>query len=284
MSEPAFICNSCNKIFKTKTGLTYHVSQKVCQKPDKTCSNCGKIFYSKRNLEYHTSQHVCTNRQTSFKPKIVLKSKYSEITKEELIIKLAESETKYQTLKDNPQHIDIVNNNNNIIVFPKEFGKEDMTYIQQKLGDVVGPLIKSHMFRSIPCLFNKIHNNQIMPEYHNVFSSSERSKYAMVSDGNVFKHQPKKNVIDQIIESKRMILKEYVDANGDQLGEKVLQKYERYTDLLDEDVEFRKNIELEIGGLLLDLKAVIANDEKTRKLLDKVNEGDLDYVEFDGLS
>ena len=100
----------------------------------------------------------------------------------------------------------------------------------------------------------------------------------MISDGKVFKHQPK-NVIDQIIESKRLILREYVDTNGDQLGEKVLQKYERYTDLLDEDVEFRKNLELEIGGMLLDMKAIIANDEKTRQLLDKVNDGDLDYVE-----
>jgi hypothetical protein len=38
--------------------------------------------------------------------------------------------------------------------------------------------------------------------------------------------------------------------------------------------EIRKTLELEIGGLLLDMKSVIAIDEKTRKLLDKVSEGD----------
>jgi len=206
------------------------------------------------------------------------KNKYDDLSKEELIAKLTESETKYQTLKDNPQQI-VNNNNNNIIVFPKEFGKEDMKYIQQKLGDIVGPLVKSHMFNSIPCLFNKIHNNQVIPEYHNVFSIGERSNYAMISDGKIFKHKPKKNVIDQIIEDKRLMLKTYVDNNGDQLGEKVLQKYERYTDLLDEDIEFRKNLELEIGGMLLDMKSVIANDDKTRQLLDKVNEGDLELNE-----
>jgi len=202
-------------------------------------------------------------------------TKYDNLSKEELIVKLTESETKYQTLKDNPQQIV----NNNIIVFPKEFGKEDMTYIQQKLGDIIGPLVKSHMYNSIPCLFNKIHNNQIIPEYHNVFSTGERSKYAMISDGKMFKHQSKKNVIDQIIEDKRLILKTYVNTNGDQLGEKVLQKYERYTDLLDEDIEFRKNLELEIGGMLLDMKSVIADDEKTRQLLEKVNDGDLELNE-----
>jgi hypothetical protein len=136
------------------------------------------------------------------------------------------------------------------------------------------------MFESIPRLFHKIHNNQAIPEYHNVYSKSERSNYALISDGKTFNNKPKKNVIDQIIDSKRLILREYVDSNGDQLGEKVLQKYERYQDLIDDDEEFRKNLELEIGGMLLDMKSVIANDEKTRQLLEKVNEGDLDFVEI----
>jgi len=301
MSKQGFNCENCDKMFTSKNGLNYHINKKVCAKVCPLCPLCGKKFKSKQNCDYHVSQQVCQkhNKPTlvnGTKVKLLLKQdihccmkntivpvhKYDDLSKEELIAKLTESETKlneseikYQTLKENPQIV----NHNNVIVFPKEFGKEDMEYIQQKLGDVVGPLIKSHMFNSIPCLFNKIHNNQVIPEYHNVFSTSERSNYAMISDGIVFKHQPKKNVIDQIIESKRMMLKTYVDNNGDQLGEKVLQKYERYTDLLDEDVEFRKNLELEIGGMLLDMKAVIANDEKTRKLLEKVNDGDLELNE-----
>jgi len=65
------------------------------------------------------------------------------------------------------------------------------------------------------------------------------------------------------------------------LGEKVLQKYEQYQDRIDEDMEFRKNLELEIGGMLLDMKAIIANDEKTRQLLDKVNDGEFDLLPSD---
>ena len=193
-----------------------------------------------------------------------------KVSYEELVKKVAYLEGENKALKENPQ---TVNNNNNIIVFPKEFGKEDMEYIKQKLGDVVGPLIKNHTFNSIPCLFNKIHNNKQIPEYHNVFFTSERSNYGMVSDGKRFKHQPKKTVIDQIIESKRSILNEYIDDNEDQLGKNVLKKYEKYQDRLDDDTEFRKNLELEIGGMLLDMKEVIATDEKTRTLLEKVNDG-----------
>jgi hypothetical protein len=68
----------------------------------------------------------------------------------------------------------------------------------------------------------------------------------------------------------------YVDDNGYQLGDKVLRKYEQYQDQIDSDTEFRKDLELEIGGMLLDMKSVIANDEKTRNLLEKVGDGEFE--------
>jgi len=83
-------------------------------------------------------------------------------------------------------------------------------------------------------------------------------------------------VIDQIIENKRTILNEYVDSNEEHLGKKVLDKYEKYQNRLDSDSSFRRNLELEIAGLLLDMKAIIADDEKTRKLLQKVDEGNFE--------
>lgn len=263
-----FMCQLCNKSFSTNANLNYHTTKKVCQKPRNTCPSCGKVFSTKQNCHNHITKNVCSG--TKRKPVLKLKTNYDCMSREELILKVANLEGENKALKENPHNII---NNNNIIVFPKEFGKEDMEYIRQKIGDVVGPLIKNHTFNSIPCLFNQIHNNNRIPEYHNVFAKSERSNYALISDGKTFKHQPKKTIIDQIIESKRSILNDYIDENGDQLGESVLKKYERYQDRLDDDNEFRKNLELEIGGMLLDMKDVIANDDKTRKLLDKVNEG-----------
>lgn len=269
-------CPTCDKLLSNQSRLNYHILEKVCCKPDKTCPKCNKVFSSKRNCQQHIKQKVCERQKP--RPKLILKSKYDNMSREDLIIKLSQIEGKYESLKENPQNVNI-NNNNNIIVFPNAFGKEDIKYVQQKLGDIVGPLIKNHTFASIPCLFDKIHNNQQMPEYHNVYSTSERSSYALISDGTSFKYRPKKTIIDQIIESKRSILNDYVDNNGDQLGEKVLKKYEKYQERIDDDTEFRKNLELEIGGMLLDMKSVIANDEKTRQLLEKVNEGHFELHE-----
>lgn len=269
-------CPSCFKKFTSKQSLLYHITHMVCQKQINKCDICGVIFSNKSALLYHNKNNVCEKKQESLpqitlkkKKKITIKGKYQNMTKEELLTKVAQLEGKVEALTEYPN---TVNNQINLI-FPKAFGTEDMKHISKKMGDILGPLIKNHPFKSIPCLFNKIHNNEQMPEYHNVYISGERSNYAMVSDGKTFTYEPRKTVIDQIIETKRSLLNKYVDDNGEQLGEKVLKKYEKYQERIDDDSEFRKDLEIEIGGLLLNMKSVIANDDKTRKLLDQVTEG-----------
>lgn len=292
-----YSCSHCHHTFSSPTSLKYHTIHQVCQKltDNRTCQLCGKSFTTRKRCQYHITNSVCARQGSSstsddsptpddlpsatvVKPKIQLKfkstsgSKYADLSKDELITRLTIMESKYDTLKENPQTI----NNNQVVVCPTAYGQEDLQRVQQILGDICGSVIKHQTFNSIPTLFNKIHNSKQLPEYHNVYATSERSNFAMVSDGNTFKFRPKKNIIDQIIEDKRSILNQYIDQNGDRLGEKVLAKYERYQEQIDDDPEFRKNLELEIGGLLLDMKSVIADDEKTRQLLDRVDEGEFE--------
>lgn len=266
-------CPECHKQLRSKRTFESHVSNNICRKRCHICSFCNKNFTRKESLQYHLERQVCRK----LKPKIVLKNVYAELSRDQLINKLVQTESEltyvkgeYNSLKENPQHII-----NNIVIYPKAFGKEDIGYIQQKLGDIFKQLIKDPTLQYIPNLFVQIHNNEQLPEYHNVYTTSEHSSYALVSDGKKFKYCPKKTVIDQIIEDKRSLLNQYVDDNDGQLGKKVLDKYERYENQIDENSDFRKQLELEleIGGLLLDMKSVIANDEKTRKLLDKVDKG-----------
>jgi hypothetical protein len=145
----------------------------------------------------------------------------------------------------------------------------------QKIGDIIGPLLKYDTNNSIPSLFEKIHTAKQLPEYHNIYTTSEKSNFALVSDGTTFKNRPKKTVIDQIIGDKMELLTGYINENGEQLGGEVQDKYEKYQERLDEP-EFRRKLGLEIGGLLLDMKAIIADDERTRRLLKKVDEGDFE--------
>jgi hypothetical protein len=274
-----FECPHCGRLLSTQSNLDQHLLKKVCRKTDRICPKCNRVFKRKENCLYHINQNVCGGN-APHKPKLVLKTKFDHMSRDQLVTELAhvtgqldQMRGKYEALKENPQNV------NNIIIFPSSFGKEDMEHIRQTLGDILKPMLTQHPFKSIPMLFNHIHMNEKLPEYHNVYVNSERSNYAMVSDGKNFKYKPKKNIIDQIIEDKRSILNRYVDENGEQLGERVLMKYDKYQSQIDDDSDFRKTLEVEIGGLLLDMKSVIADDEKTRQLLDKVNEGQYELTQ-----
>lgn len=268
-----FQCSDCGKLLSSKSRLTYHISNQVCKRPDRICATCHKTFKNKQGLLYHQTHQVCHNGKIHLK----LKDKFDQMTREELITELAQMKGKYESLRENPQTV------NNLVIFPHAFGQEDIHRVQEKLGggDFLGNLITHHTFTCIPQLFTKIHNNKQLPEYHNVYSNSEHSRFVMVSDGESFKYRPKKTIIDQIIEDKRSLLNEYMDSKGEQLGDRVLKKYERYSDQIDGDPEFRKNLEIELGGLLLDMKSVIANDERTRRLLDKIDKGDFELSPTD---
>ena len=100
-----------------------------------------------------------------------------------------------------------------------------------------------------------------------------------IEDEGRFRYRPKKTIIDQVIEDKRSLINLYIEQHADQIGEKLLQRYETYQAQIDENPEFRKQLEMEIGGFLLDMKEVIANDEKTRRLLEQVEGGHFDLSE-----
>jgi hypothetical protein len=277
-----FQCSECGKSFKHFQNLEYHQSHKVCQKVSpRICPDCGQMFASKQKCQYHIDHGVCSKRktvpekvkspssQTEAEPES--ETEYGSLSRGQLIERLAKSESRCQTLEEHPRTVNQVN-----LIFPVAYGREDMGKVTEKLGDVFGPLLKNHPFESIPRLFSEIHKNRQLPEYHNIYTDSEQSKFVLISDGRGFEHHPKKTIIDQIIEEKRSLLNKYVDDNGEQLGEKVLKKYERYQEQIDGDSDFRKTLEIEIAGLLLDMKKVIANDEKTRRLLEKVDRGDFE--------
>lgn len=259
-------CSNCERFFTSSTSYKYHVTHKVCEKSltEHSCPHCQYIFTTKRMCQYHIDHNVCQKTSDSA-PK--MKTSPKQMSREELEEEISQLRGENKALKEHPQTV-----NNNIIVFPSEFGREDIQHVKEILGDFLKPLLMSKPARSIPILFDTIHKNDKLPEYHNVYVANERSKFALVSDGKTFEYKSKKAIIDQIIEDKRSIINDYVDKNGEQLGKKVLDKYNRYCDRLDDDPAVREDLEVEISAMLLNMKSVIANDEKTRKLLSKVDD------------
>lgn len=271
----SFQCSNCFRTFAKSHGLKYHQQNKVCIDKQIHCAACGGSFTRQSSLKRHLDNGHCPHYQ----PPVSLVRQPTSISQPSLsppiapLSPLLRSVSTSQlphppepfqpnvVLKLKPKSI-----RQNLIQegsgkFPVAYGMEDLERIYQVDGDIICPLVERHVFKCIPNLFQKIHANQQFPEYHNVYIPREKAMYAMVSDGHHFTHQSKKTIVDQIIEDKRSIINQYIDDHEDELDKRVLEKYERYQNQIDSDPQFRKELEIEIGGLLLDMKEIIINTQ-----------------------
>lgn len=282
------MCPDCYRIFDRKTGLDYHLSHKVCEKSkDKECPKCHKVLSSRQMCQYHVLHEVCGNSSIANKTKIPLKLKPQvststllptrEPTKEELLIKVAMLEAQNKILCEHPQTIIQQTINYN---FPHAFGTEDIHRILSKKPSLLHDAITKHTDRSVEYMTEQIHcDNDVFPEYANVYLRGRKSQFALVSNGKCFQNKPQKRIIDQIIENTISMLQTYIDYNGEKIGQRIIDKYEKYQDLVEEPSEHekkserRKDLEIEIAGLLLDMRPIIEENPTIKRMLDQLEEG-----------
>jgi hypothetical protein len=225
--------------------------------------------------------HSAPLEQKKVKIPMVLKNTSQELNVEELLAQLSETKEKlvemtgkYDALKENPQTVNTQQIN---MFFPTAFGKEDIKRITEKLPTLLRDAITHHCDRSIAYLTEKIHcNKEVFPEYTNVYISNLKLPYAMVSDGTRFRHKSKKTIIDEIIEQSVHMLQIYVD--GSDLTQKIFKRYAQYQDLIEvgrdeKKSEERKELEIEIAGMLLDMRDVIGSDPRIKSMLNELEDG-----------
>lgn len=277
-------CSLCQKIFTVKKGLDYHINHNVCQKEHKKCLLCGHVFKNIQMYKYHMDHNVCKKKTPEPKIKIKLKKSdnrnnidYSTYTKDELILKIAQLEGKVEAMNEHPQTINNAHQIN--FIFPKAFGTEQIDHISQRLPNLLHDALTKHCNRSVEYLTEQIHcNKEIFPEYTNVYIRGYKSPFALVSDGEKFQNKPQKRIIEQIIEQSISMLQDYVDNHGEKYGQKIIDRYERYRNLVEsgeheKKSELRKEIEIEIAGMLLDMRPLIESIPQVKKMLDQLEEG-----------
>lgn len=283
-----FICEFCHKQFIKKQGLDYHVIHKVCFKTRKTCNKCGYRFTSKAMFRYHTDNNVCektTQKKKTLtlrKTDILMDKGYlqslNDCTKEELLMKVTILEAEKRLLIENPRTVDDHSNHQINLILPKAFGSEQIDYILTKIPNLLHDAVTKHTGRSVEYLTEQIHcNKKVFPEYTNVFIRGYKSPFALVSNGDKFQNKPQKRIIEQIIENSISMLQDYIDNNGEKYGQKIIDKYETYRDLVedsDKKSERRKDLEIEIAGMLLDMRPVIESQPYMKHLLDKLEGGE----------
>lgn len=269
-----FACPSCGKSFTRKTTLNYHIVNKVCQKPnDKMCPHCHKEFASKRMCQYHISHKVCEEPQKVHRlPKITLKSNYYKMSREDLIARLYNMEGKYESLKENPQTV----NHNKFIIVPPAFLEADNYHQLMNIPNLLHEALSRHPANFVSYLIKKTNCNPNMPIYNSIKCTSKKDPFLQISDGKKFVYAPRDDTISRLIENKKGILQQYVDDNGDRYGKIILNKYQKYLEFLDNESNSKKNLELEIICMLLNMSDVIGSDDWSKKLLEdlKISESD----------
>jgi hypothetical protein len=144
------------------------------------------------------------------------KSMKQENTKLKKEIKKIKKSKKVKTImkvtNNNKINNGTVNNgtiNNNIVLIG--YGKEELAKIDKK--DIIKSLKKG--FYSTIQLTEAVHFNPKYPEYHNVYISNIKDKYAMMYDGKEWTLTRRAELIDRLYETKR----DYIEDNMDEFLE-----------------------------------------------------------------
>ncbi len=280
-------CEYCDKCFKNQHGLKYHLEKRVCQKEKYKCEKCGKVLADRSGLIYHRNNKVCENKKSTIKKTCTLKGdfldKYENYSKEELLYELSKFSNNDQISVNGNNNVTNTCNNNvtnnvtynvtnitNNILLPEKFGTENFEYILDKCPNLLHDAITQYKDHRIAYLTKKVHCNKLdFPEYMNVYIKGYKSALAVVFDGVEFIHQYQNEIIDQLIDKFTSLLQSYLDDNFEKYGQKIFERYEKYQNSLEisegeKKTPVRKNTEIEIKTLLLEIKPVIESDLKKK--------------------
>jgi hypothetical protein len=214
-----FDCVKCNKTFTTKASLQYHILNNSCKIMKVKCDNCNKKFTTKASMQRHVKKS-CKNKgcYITIADKQQIYEQLLKLQKENEALK-----NKVNKMEKTPKITNNINNGNinngtvnNFTLYAH--GKEDLDRIDS--NDILMGI--KNGFNSTTKLIELINFNPKYPEYHNVYISNVKSKYAMKYDGTEWTLVRKNDLIDDVYEQKR----DYIYINMDNYS-KSLSKIQR---------------------------------------------------------
>jgi hypothetical protein len=279
-----YTCDVCQRTFTRKQNLDYHVAKNVCVlAPDNVeisqtntkCKFCGKTFTTPTNMYRHVN-HTCKIKKKEDKKRDEIYERLVELEKtNEVLMKKSEViddikkeneklKKKVVTLEKNAKvtknvinNTKVVNNNNinNGIVAHINligYGKEDLSKIDKK--DIIRAIQQG--FDSTIKLTETLHFNPNYPEYHNIYITNMKDKYAMMFDGKEWNLTMKDELINKIYDDKKNYIEENIDNFIESLSTSRKKALDRWLDTCDNDDRILK-IKNEIRLLLYNKRGMI---------------------------
>ena len=171
------------------------------------CMYCGKIFKRRDNLKRHMESYckILKSQMTLIESeKSTLLDKNIELT-----TKTIELENKVKSLTydliNKPTNIitNNVGNTNNIKI--NNYGCENLDYLT---SEKINQLIEAP-YTSIPKLIEEVHYHPKHPENHNMKITNKKDPYIKLLDGNTWRLDNRKKVIEGLIEKGKIMLDKY---------------------------------------------------------------------------
>jgi hypothetical protein len=286
---PDYVCEACDKVFQRKAHLDYHVNNESCKKREFLCKYCDKGFTTSANM-YRHMKHSCKIKQqddtekenildrllrlehankelaeTSKKESVTSKKEIDQLKKENNVLKKkVDKLAKINTVSKivNTTNINKGTVNNIILV---GYGQEDISRIDR--NEVIKAL--QNGFNSSIKLTEILHFNPKYPEYHNVYISNMKDKYAMTYDGKDWNLIIKEDLINKIYDDKKNYIEENLDDFVDSLSTSRMNALNRWIETDDEDDRISK-IKHEIKLLLYNKRDMVESKKnKAVKIVKK---------------
>ena len=252
-----YICKNCKKIFQRRENLEYHEKHDACKNRKFECKYCDKSFTTSANM-YRHMKHSCNIRKINDEKKNEIYERLLKLEADNEKIKINHKKeienlkkqfTKNKNTINGSVNNGTINNIQNIILVG--YGKEDMSKIDQK------ELLKvlQNGYNSTVKLAEAVHFNPKYPEYHNIYISNMRDKYAMMFDGINWTLTIKEELINKIYDDKKNYIEENLEEFIGTLSVSRRNALNRWIDT-DENDSKVKEIKDNIKLLLYNMKHI----------------------------
>ena len=227
-----FICDKCGKSLSTRKNLDYHLKHNACKTVHKViCEFCNKEYIHKSSLDRHQKtcpekvaqeEPVDTDKQEIFTMFAKMQEQIDELRKENKELKSTKTSKAINNGNINNVNGDMIVNNIMLV----GYGKEDLSKVDQ--ADLLRGMRSG--FNSTLNLIDAVHFNPKYPEFHNVYISSMKNKYAMMYDGSNWALVMKDDLIDKLYDDKRNYIEENLDEFLDSLTRSQRKALHRWMD------------------------------------------------------
>lgn len=250
--ESNYKCTECEKCFASRQRLKYHISNMVCNDKGNTnlCKFCGKGFSVPTSMYRHmrttceVKKHNDEKKNEIYERLLRLEEKSNNL--EEKNGKLEkENEKLKQEMTLMKKEIGtkmVINNttnntNNGIInnITLVAYGSEDLKKLDKK--EIIKAL--QNGYNSTIRLTEAVHFNPKHPEYHNVYITNMRDKYAMVYDGENWGLTTKNELINKLYDDKKNYIEDNMEDFVESLTVSQKNALERWLAVDDEDEKIR---------------------------------------------